>query len=128
MPDAHYPIPLIGTEQQLILPVSFENGEQGEIALASLPYRARLIRVDHVVTKAIADTNDGTITVKKGASTLATVTVAASAAIGDVDADASPLSTTFETGDQISIETAKTKAGGKGLLTLLVEILPSHSS
>jgi hypothetical protein len=128
MPSEHYPVPLIGTEQQLTIPVSFETDEQGEIPLSALPYRVRVKSISHVVTKALADTNDGTVTVKKGTETLATLTVAASAAIGDEDSDASPVETSFETSDQIRIETAKTKAGGKGLLTLTLEILPSHSS
>lgn len=128
MPSESYPIPLIGTEHQILLPVSFETGEQGEIALPPLPFRARLKSASHVVTKALEDTDAGTVTVKKGASTLATVTVATSAAIGDEDSDSAPTETAFETNEQIRIATAKTTAGGKGLLTLTLEILPSHSS
>ncbi len=128
MPDKNYPIPLIGTEQTIHVPVSFETGELGEIPLPKLPYRVKLKRVDHVVTKALAGTDAGTITVKKGATTLATVTVALSAAFGEEDVDANPTGTPFETTDQIRIATAKTTAGGKGLLALTLEILPSHSS
>lgn len=128
MPDENYPVPLIGTEHTLHIPVSFETGELGEIPLPKLPYRVKLKRVDHVVTKALAATNDGTVTVKKGSTVLATVTVAASAAIGEEDADANPTGTPFETTDQIRILTAKTNAGGKGLLALILEILPSHSN
>ena len=128
MPDENYPVPLIGTEHTIHIPVSFETGALGEIPLPKLPYRVKLKRVDHVVTKALAGTNDGTVTVKKGATTLATVTVALSAAIGEEDADTNPTGTPFETSDQIRIATAKAAAGGKGLLALVLEILPSHSS
>ena len=128
MPDENYPIPLIGTEHVIHLPVSFETGELGEIPLPKLPYRVKLKRVDHVVTKALAATSAGTVTVKKGATTLATVTVAASAAIAVENADANPTGTPFETSDQIRIATAKANAGGKGLLAITLEILPSHSS
>lgn len=128
MPDENYPIPLIGTEQTIHVPVSFETGEQGEFPLPKLPYRVKLKRVDHVVRKALAGTDAGTVTVKNGATTLATVTVATSAAFGEEDADANPTGTPFETSDQIRIATAKTTAGGKGLLALTLEILPSHSS
>ena len=128
MPDENYPVALIGTEQTLHVPVSFETGEQGEFPLPKLPYRVKIKSVDHVVTKALAATDDGTVTVKKGATTLATVTVSASAAIGDEDADATPTGTSFETSDQISIATTKTTAGGKGLLALTLEVLPSPSN
>lgn len=128
MPDENYPIPLIGTEHVIHVPVSFETGELGEIPLPKLPYRVKLKRVDHVVTKALAATNAGTVTVKKGSTTLSTVTVAASAAIATENADANPTGTPFETSDQIRIATAKSTAGGKGLLALTLEILPSHSS
>lgn len=128
MPDENYPIPLIGTEYVIHVPVSFETGELGEIPLPKLPYRVKLKRVDHVVTKALAAANDGTVTVKKSATTLATVTVAASAAIAEEDADTNPVGTPFETSDQIRIATAKSTAGGKGLLALTLEILPSHSN
>lgn len=127
MPDENYPLSLIGTEQMIHLPVSFETDEQGEIPLPKLPYRVKLKRVDHVVTKALAATNDGTVTIKKGSTTLATVTVAASAAIGEEDT-ANPTGTPFETSDQIRVVTAKAAAGGRGLLALVLEILPSHSN
>ena len=128
MPDQNYPVPLIGTEQVIHVPVSFETGELGEFPMPKLPYRVKLKRVDHVVTKTLAGTDAGTVTVKKGATTLATVTVATSAIFGEEDADANPTDTPFETSDQIRITTAKTTAGGKGLLALTLEILPSHSS
>lgn len=128
MPDKNYPLPLIGSKQVICLPVSFESGEQGEIPLPKLPYRVRVKRVDHVVTKALAGTNAGTVTVKKGSTVLSTVTVAASAAIATENADTNPTDTPFETSDQIRIATAKSTAGGKGLLSLTLEVLPSHSS
>lgn len=128
MPSPSYPIPIVGSYQVLIVPFSFETGEVGAYALKALPYRCRLISVDTVLYKAAGASNDGTVTIKKSSTTYATVTVAASSAIGDEDSAPSVTDTPFETTEQISITTAKSTAGGKGVLMLTLEVLPSHAS
>lgn len=127
MPDPNYPVPLIGSELLIPVPVSFETNEQGTFKLPTLPFRCRLKEVKSAVTKALASTDDGTITVKNGDTSLAVVTIAASAAIGDEDEDTTVDESPFELDEQISIITAKTTAGGKAMLYLVIEILPSHS-
>jgi hypothetical protein len=126
MPAKTYPVPAIGSYQFLTVPFSLDTNEQGTYKLKSLPYRCRLISVATVLYKAAGASDDGTVVLKKGSTTLATVTIAASSAIGDEDAAPSVTDTPFETSDQISITTAKTTAGGKGVLMLTLEVLPSH--
>ncbi len=122
----HYPINRIGQREVIRVPISFETNEVGAFELSLLPYRCKLVSVKSVVTKTVAGSNDATIDVKKGSTSYAQVTVAASAAIGDEDEDTSITDTPFELDEQIKIETAKSTAGGRGILFLEVEILPSH--
>lgn len=126
MPSAGYSVPLIGSYQVLTVPFSFETSEVGTYPLVSLPYRCRLISADTVLYKAAAASDDGTVLIKKSSTTYATVTVAASSAIGAEDTAPTVTDTPFETSEQISITTAKSTAGGKGVLMLTVEVLPSH--
>lgn len=128
MPAASYPVPLIGSYQMLMVPFSFDTNEQGTYKLATLPYRCKLVSVDTVLYKAAGASDSGTVVIKHGSDTLATVTVAASSAIGDEDSAPSVTETAFELDEQISITTAKSTAGGKGILALTVEVLPSHAS
>lgn len=126
MPKDTYPVPLIGSELMLPVHFSLESGEKGTYKLKTLPYRCKLKSVDTVLFKAAAASDDGTVVIKNGSTTLATVTIAASSAIGDEDSAPTVTDTAFNLGDQISITTAKTTAGGKGILMLTVEVLPSH--
>jgi len=126
MPDENYPVPLIGSEQVIAVPFSFETNEVGTILLKALPYRCKLKSVDTVLQKAAGASDSGTVVIKHGSDTLATVTVAAASAIGDEDTAPTVTDTAYETTDQISITTAKSTAGGKGILFLTIEILPSH--
>lgn len=121
-----YPLTKVGTYEMLTVPFSFETDEKGLFKLALLPYRCKLISAKTAMTKAAAASDNGTITVKNGSTTVATVTVAASAAIGEEDSAPTVTEDVFELDDQISITPAKTTAGGKGMLYLTVEVLPSH--
>lgn len=127
MPASTYPVPLIGSEQVIFVPFSFEANEVGTISLPALPYRCKLKSAKSVLQKAAGGSDAGTIVVKNGDTTLATVTVALSSAIGDEDvAPSVDSSVAFDLGEQIKLVTAKTTAGGKGILCLTVEVLPSH--
>jgi len=117
----------IGQYEVIPVPVSYETSEVGTFKLPPLPYRSRLVSARHSVTKALAATNAGTAVVKKGGTTIATVTVDASAAIGDEDAAPSVTEVIVDSDEQYTVTTAKGNAGGKGMLFLTVEILPSHS-
>jgi hypothetical protein len=126
MPSASYPVPLIGSYQMIPVPFSLETSEKGAFNLATLPYRCKVISAKTAMTKAAAASDEATITIKKSSTTVATVTIAASAAIGEEDTAPSVTGTVFETTDQISITLAKSTAGGRGMLYLTVEVLPSH--
>lgn len=125
MPAETYPITLIGTEQMIVVPFSFEANEKGTIKLAPLPYRAKVKTAKTVMQKAAGASDTGTVDIKKASTTYATVTVAASAAIGEEDT-ATASENAFDTDEQITVVTTKTTAGGKGLLFLTLEVLPSH--
>ena len=127
MPAETYPVALIGTEQIFFIPFSFEASEKGTIALGTLPFRCKVKSIKSVLHKAAAASDDGTIAIKKSSTTIGTVTVALSSAIGEEDAAPSvDSSVSFEVTDQITMVTTKTTAGGKGILSLTVEVLPSH--
>jgi len=125
-PLSEYPVPTIGTIVPLMLTLSFETNEAGTFKLPLLPYRFKLHSVQSSVIKTVAGSNDGTITLRKGATAYAAVTVAASAAIGDEDEDTTVTETPFELTEQLSIVTAKSTAGGRMLVTIFVEVLPTH--
>lgn len=126
MPAATYPVTAIGSEIMIPVLVSFETNEVGSFKLPLLPYRYRLTKIKSAVVKTVAGSNDGTIDVKKGATSYGQITVAASAAIGDEDADTSVTQTAFELDEQMTITTAKSTAGGRCMLYIFVEVLPSH--
>lgn len=127
MPGETYPVPLIGSEQMLLIPFSFDTNEQGTYKIGTLPYRCKIKSAKTVLLKAAGGSDTGTVVVKKASTTIATVTVAISAAIGEEDvAPSVDESVTFGLTDQISITTAKSTAGGNGILSLTVEVLPSH--
>lgn len=123
---ADYPVPLIGSVIPIQVQVSFETNEVGTFSLPLLPYRFKLHSVQSVVTKTVGGSDAGTITLKKASTTYATVTVALSSAIGDEDSDTSPTTTPFELDEQLKIVTAKSTAGGRMLLTVFIEVLPTH--
>lgn len=131
MPSENYPLELVGSDILLAaVPVSFETNEQWATAvkLPTLPFRCKLKSVKTAVTKALAGTDAGTVLVKKGSTTYATVTIAISAALGEEDEASSPTGTAFETTDQISLFATKSTAGGRALVYITVEVLPSHAS
>ncbi len=126
MLNQNYPVNEIGQRKLIPVPISFESNETGTFKLTALPFRSKLISAKSAVTKALAASNDGTAVIKKGATTIATVTIDASAAIGDEDTAPSVTEVIVDTDAQYSVTTAKTSAGGKAMLYLTVEVLPSH--
>lgn len=126
MPAANYPVESIGSVLVLPVPISFETGEAGTIKLPLMPFRYKVTDVDTVVQKALAATNAGTLVLKEGSTTLATVTIDASAAIGDEDSAPSIASHAIGLDEQLTLVTAKGNAGGKAMAFLTLEVLPSH--
>lgn len=124
----NYPVHKVGTYEMIPVPFSFDTNEVGTYKLATLPYRCKVVAFKSVLMKAAGSTNSGTITLKKGSTTLAEIEVAADSAIGTEDEDTSITDHYFDTSDQISLTTAKTTAGGNGIVFLTVEVLPTHLS
>jgi hypothetical protein len=124
--DSTYPLTLEGTNVVLpIISVSFESGEQvTALKLPKMPFRYSLVDVRTAVHKALANTDAGTVTLKNGSTTLATVTIPLSSAIATETAAPSIASMPFELADQLSVTAAKATAGGKAYLYLTVKVLP----
>ena len=123
--DSTYPLTLEGSIVAIpTIPFSFETGEVWTaLDIPVLPFRFKIVKAVAVATKALAATDSGTILLKKGSTTLATITFSASAPINTA-ATATVTDNTFEQTDQIRLATAKPTAGGKGQLFLQVQILP----
>jgi hypothetical protein len=128
MPSKNYPVEKIGSREVVLVPVSFETNEVGTFKLPSLGYRTKLIAARSVVNKTVAGSDAGTITVKHGNTTLATITVALSSAIGDEDTAPSVTEDEVEATGQYTLVTAKSTAGGRAIAALTLEVLPSHSN
>lgn len=123
---ANYPVALIGSYQVLHIPVSFETNGLGDLLLPTLPYRCTPRVLETVVVEDVEATDDATVTLKKSSTTLATATIAGGAQIGENDSDTTVTEEVFEETDQIKLTLAKTTAGGRALVALTVEVLPSH--
>ena len=125
-----YPVPSGGLNMPspIVAEVSFDAGEQAQnrIYVAGI---TRINRVRAVVTKAIAATDNGTITVQNAVgNTIATLTITASAA----------LNTEFDSGvitninrditrdSHFRLSAVKPTAGGKVLVSVEYSILPER--
>lgn len=109
----------VGEVAQLTVPVSFETGEVG----ANKVYFARNVVIQKItiqVTKALADTDAGTITGANatGNSTGGAISLAASTVTGTVATATPTTNNTVAAGSYYNLASAKTTAGGKGLVTI----------
>ncbi|RLA80992.1 MAG: hypothetical protein DRG33_01385 [Deltaproteobacteria bacterium] len=103
----------------VVIPMSFESGEQTATKIY-FPFKVRIDKIRSIVTKAIAGTDDGTITGANanGNSANGVVTVAASSALNTEDS-ASPTSNNIVEADSYyKLTSSKSTAGGKVLVTL----------
>jgi len=107
----------------LVVPVSFEANEQGPYKIR-MPYPGTIIEIYTSAIKPIAATDSGTIILKDGSGTTMTVTTpivfAPSDIFGTVYASAVTANNSFAVFETITINTAKTTAGGKVLVTLRI--------
>src|SRR5437016_3771959 len=105
MPANTYPIPEIGSLRPVTVSVSFESGESGTLDLPSFPYRFRVNSFTVGVTKALAASDAGTVTLGKGATVYGTATVPLSSALNAqvAVAKASVTQTAFELTDALRI-------------------------
>ena len=100
--------------------VSFETGEVTATNQIYFPYRVKITKIRGIVTKAIAATDNGTITGANstGSSTAGAITCVASDALNTAYS-VSPTSNNEVAKDgYYKLTTAKTTAGGKVLVTL----------
>lgn len=113
----------IGMREVITVPMSFETGEQ-TVTKIYLPYKAVVKKIRSIVTKAIAGTDNGTITPKNSAGSTMTsgvITHDASAAL-DTEEVATPTANTSVAKDSFfSLTSAKTTAGGKALVSVEIE-------
>ena len=105
--------------------ISFETGEQG-IYMIVVPDKCKLIYPVVRVTKAIAGTDNATITLKNDTGvtmtgTAGVITLVASTPFSSQASGSITGNNTFNSGEQIRIETFKTTAGGKCSIDLLFE-------
>jgi hypothetical protein len=107
----------------ITIPVSFETGQQGAYRVY-VPYKCEVVSVRGRVTKALSNTDAGTVVFATsiGNTGTGTLTFPLSSAIGDEQ------TTTFTApnvaiaaGTQIQATTAKTTVGGEVLLSVVVK-------
>ena len=101
------------------VPLSFETGEQTATKIY-FPFAVTINKIRSIVMKAVAGTDDGTITGANstGDSANGVVTVAASSAL-DTEDSASPTTNNEVAADSYyKLTSAKTTAGGKVLATI----------
>ena len=104
-----YKVPLGGIR------VSFETDEQGAVKV-QVPFRARVTRVRSIVTKALADTDEGTVTFTSPTGEFAELTHPLSSAIAAMTftvAGIVAINAILEPGQDITITPAKVTGGGK---------------
>lgn len=99
--------------------MSFETGEQTTTKIY-FPYKVTIQKIHTIVMKALADTDDGTVTCgnSTGASAGGVVTIAASAALNEEDTATPTTNNVVESEGYYYLTTAKSTAGGRILVTL----------
>lgn len=108
-----------GEKSVIAVPVSFEAGELGA-SRVYFPFAVRITKILSGVTKAMAASNNGTITGANatGASTGGVITHEASDAIGTRETATPTTNNTVAADSYYQLTTAKSTAGGKALVTL----------
>lgn len=102
-----------------VVPVSFETGEQSNNSIY-IPFEYVLVEGAYCITKAIAGSDPATITVVTDGTSRGVTTILAATAI-NTESKLTISNTTGDVGGYYArIVTAKTTAGGKALVTLVV--------
>lgn len=109
--------------EMLTIPVSFETGEQCNNVIGPMPYGGTILPSNFIVTKALAATDSGTITFKINNINVTggTITVPASSALETAVGNTPTALNTFAANAYLYFTTSKVTAGGKGLVTVLIE-------
>ncbi len=104
-----------------IIPHSFEANEVGEIFI-KMNYACSITDIYVTVSKVLAGTDVGTVTLKDGSGTNMTVTtpisIPASSIVGYSTSSAITANNSFTASQILKITTAKTTAGGRCIITL----------
>jgi hypothetical protein len=111
------------TENNLVtftIPVSFETGEQSNNSIY-IPFDYVLVEGAYCITKAIAGTDPATITIKTNGTSRGVTTILAGQIIDTENKLTISNTTGNVAGYYAQIVTAKTTAGGKALVTLVVK-------
>lgn len=110
-----------GFAEVLNFVASFDAGEQGAITF-QFPYPVRITKLDAIVTKALAITDAGTITVRNNLNVvMGTLTFAAASVIGTRLSVVPIANNIIKQNEDITVAPAKTTAGGKVMLTIHYE-------
>lgn len=115
-----------GDIKHLIVPISFETGEQADNGIV-VEFNGRILEIQSEVTKAIAATDAGTCTPAIGVNEVYTnvtgglLTFPLSTALNTRIEAIPTAANVFKKGNRIKFPTAKTTAGGKALLTVICE-------
>lgn len=107
-----------GAKEAISLAISAESGEQANYAWVA-PFAGTIDDIYTYVTKAVAATDDWTITANIGAVAVTdgVVTIAASSTLNTADTATPSANNTFVAGDLITFVSLKTTVGGKCQLT-----------
>ncbi len=105
----------------VVIPMSFETGEQTTTKIY-FNHKVTVNKIRSIVVKALAGTDDGTITASNstGAMTGGVCTHLASAALNDEKTASPTTNNVINADDYVSLASAKATAGGKVLVTLEV--------
>lgn len=111
----------------IAVPMSFESGEQG-VSKVYFPMPVQITKIRSMVTKALANTNAGTITGANstGASTGGVTTHALSAALGDEQSATPSTNNTVAANSYYQLTSAKGAAGGKVIVTIEYKTLSKN--
>lgn len=113
-----------GSNEVLIVPVSFEAGEQC-VSYFYLPYNCIILNARFSCTKALSGTDAGSVNISDvlNATTVATLTIPLSTVLNTQIVDTA-VNYPWENANQntlMSIETIKTTNGGKGLVSMVLQ-------
>lgn len=105
----------------IVVPLSFETNEQAYNEI-QIDHDFTLVSINFSVTKAIAGTDDGTVSfyIDGSPTVAASKTFTASTAINTADSITFSSANTGSSGQKIRLRTAKVTAGGKVLATLKI--------
>lgn len=108
-----------GEKQVMAIPMSFETGFQTALKVY-FPFAVTINKIRSVVTKALANTDAGTITGANatGASTGGVTTHALSAALADAKSASPTTNNAVEADSYYQLTSAKATAGGEVLVIL----------